>query len=435
MISRRVRYQLMAFGLLALLFLTLTATKFVGLGKLVNRPYTVKADFAGSGGIFTNAEVTYRGVSVGRVGPLHLTKNGVQVDLEIDKGKKIPADTRAIVANLSAVGEQYVDLQPRTDAAPYLRGGDVIPQSATDVPIDDNTVLVNLDKLVDSVDKSQLRSVVTELGTAFAGSGRDLSDIVDASTQVLNAFRSNLPQTEQLIEDGTVVLNTARDTKSAFLDWNASLRDLSATIRQSDPDLRRLLDNGVTSSQQFTALLQDVRSSLPILLGNVVTLNQIQGARLPGLDILLTTYPQVVAASFHVLKDPESGARFGLVTDQNAPICTKGYKDLTTATRNDKPENADLNVACTDPINSPNDVRGSRNAPRPPGDNTDPALQGGVAYTGQSTSTADAAAYDPSTGLITGPDGEQMLLGTTGGEQKVLGNDSWKYLLLGPLGS
>jgi phospholipid/cholesterol/gamma-HCH transport system substrate-binding protein len=434
-ISRRVRYQLAAFGLLALVFLTVTASQFVGVGKLVNHPYTVKADFVGSGGIFTNAEVTYRGVSVGRVGPLHLTKNGVQVDLEIDKGKQIPADTRAVVADLSAVGEQYVDLQPRTDSGPYLRGGDVIPQSATEIPIDDNTVLVNLDKLVNSVDRNQLRSVVNELGTAFAGSGRDLSDIVDASTQVLNAFRSNLPQIESLIEDGTVVLNAARDTKSAFLDWNASLRDLTTTIRQSDPDLRRLLDNGVTSSQQFSALLQDIRPSLPILLGNVVTVNQIQGARLPGLDILLTTYPQVVAASFHVLKDPAGGARFGLVTDQNAPICTKGYKDLTTATRNDKPENADLSVGCTEPVNGKDDVRGSRNAPRPPGDNTDPALQGGAAYTGQSSRAADAAAYDPSTGLITGPDGEQMLLGTTGGEQKALGSDSWKYLLLGPLGS
>lgn len=435
MISRRVRYQLVAFGLLALLFLTLTATKFVGLGKLVNRPYTVKANFAGSGGIFTNAEVTYRGVSVGRVGPLHLTKNGVEVDLEIDKGKKIPADTRAIVADLSAVGEQYVDLQPRTDAPPYLHGGDVIPQSATDIPIDDNTVLVNLDKLVDSVNRDQLRSVVNELGTAFAGSGRDLSDIVDASTQVLKAFRSNLPQTESLIEDGKVVLDTARDTKSAFLDWNANLRDLSTTIRQSDPDLRRLLDNGVTASQQFSTLLQSIRPSLPILLGNVVTVNQIQDARLPGLDILLTTYPQVVAASFHVLKDPQGGARFGLVTDQNAPICTQGYKDLTTATRNDAPQNADLNVSCKEPISGKDDVRGSRNAPRPPGDNTDPALQGGAAYTGQGSSPVDATAYDPSTGLITGPDGEQMLLGTTGGEQKVLGNNSWKYLLLGPLGS
>lgn len=434
MISRRVRYQLVAFALLALLFLTLTAVKFVGLGKLVNPPFTVKAEFAGSGGIFTNAEVTYRGVSVGRVGPLHLTKTGVEVDLKIDKGKKIPADTRAIVADLSAVGEQYVDLQPRTNSGPYLRGGDVIPQSATDIPIDDNTVLLNLDKLVNSVGRDQLRSVVNELGTAFAGSGRDLSDIVDASTQLLKAFRGNLPQTESLIEDGRVVLDTARDTKSAFLDWNKNLRELTATIRQSDPDLRRLLDNGVTSSQQFATLLQDIRPSLPILLGNVVTVNQIQGARLPGLDILLTTYPQVVAASFHVLKDPEGGARFGLVTDQLAPICTKGYKDLTTATRKDTPQNADLNVSCKEPVDSPNDVRGSRNAPRPPGDNTDPALQGGAAYTGQG-SIADATAYDPGTGLITGPDGEQMLLGTTGGEQEVLGKDSWKYLLLGPLGS
>ena len=39
---------------------------------------------ADSGGIFSNAEVTYRGVTIGRVGQLRLTADGVEVDLELD---------------------------------------------------------------------------------------------------------------------------------------------------------------------------------------------------------------------------------------------------------------------------------------------------------------------------------------------------------------
>ena len=49
------------------------------------------ADFPDSGGIFTNAEVTYRGVTVGKVGQLHLIANGVRVDLK-NKNCKQPED-------------------------------------------------------------------------------------------------------------------------------------------------------------------------------------------------------------------------------------------------------------------------------------------------------------------------------------------------------
>ena len=62
-------------------------------------------------------------MTVGRVGTLHLTKDGVIVDLKIDKGEKIPARTHAQVEELSAVGEQYVDLRPYTDSGPYLKNG------------------------------------------------------------------------------------------------------------------------------------------------------------------------------------------------------------------------------------------------------------------------------------------------------------------------
>ncbi|MBY8852911.1 MlaD family protein, partial [Saccharothrix sp. MB29] len=62
----------------------------------------------------TGGEVTYRGVPVGRVGPIRLVDRRVEVELRITAGAPpIPADLEAVVANRSAVGEQYVDLRPR----------------------------------------------------------------------------------------------------------------------------------------------------------------------------------------------------------------------------------------------------------------------------------------------------------------------------------
>ena len=79
-----------------------------------------------SGGIFEGAEVTYRGVTVGRVGPIDLRGDGIRVRLDLETEERIPARLRAVVANGSAVGEQFVDLQPETADGPWLEDGSVI---------------------------------------------------------------------------------------------------------------------------------------------------------------------------------------------------------------------------------------------------------------------------------------------------------------------
>ena len=181
MIARTVKIQLTVFAALAAIALLITGVNYVGLNKdLWSKPFTVKAHFPSSGGIFTNAEVTYRGVTIGRVGTLHLTKDGVIVDLKIDKGEKVPARTHAQVEELSAVGEQYVDLRPYTDSGPYLKNGSAISLANTSVPIDENTVLVDLDNLVKSVPQSALQTTINELGKAFNNAGPSLQQLIHA---------------------------------------------------------------------------------------------------------------------------------------------------------------------------------------------------------------------------------------------------------------
>ena len=135
--SRLVTVQLAIFVVLALLGVLFVGARYVRLDNLLGfGQYTVDAEFATSGGVFTNAEVTYRGVPVGRVGALSLTSDGINVELKLDNGgPDIPASARAVVANRSAIGEQYVDLRPDTDEGPFLTDGSVIEQDRTEVPI------------------------------------------------------------------------------------------------------------------------------------------------------------------------------------------------------------------------------------------------------------------------------------------------------------
>src|SRR5256885_4724576 len=116
-------------------------------------------DLTETGGLFPGSDVTYRGVSVGKVGALRVTDTGVRAELHInDSAPKIPANLRAQVANLSAVGEEYVDLRPTGTSGPYLHAGDLIAQRATQVPAPVTNLLTSVNNFAASVPLDSLRT-------------------------------------------------------------------------------------------------------------------------------------------------------------------------------------------------------------------------------------------------------------------------------------
>ena len=70
MLTRTTRLQLVVFAVIAVLVIGFTAVRYANLGRLVGLRgyYVVQLELANAGGIFPQANVTYRGVSVGRVG-------------------------------------------------------------------------------------------------------------------------------------------------------------------------------------------------------------------------------------------------------------------------------------------------------------------------------------------------------------------------------
>jgi phospholipid/cholesterol/gamma-HCH transport system substrate-binding protein len=375
--------------------------------------------------MYAGGMVSYRGVRVGRVDRLVLTSDGVDAYLDIDNRWEgdIPADARAIVGNRSAVGEQYVDLQPQTDHGPFLHDGSQIAAADTRIPLATEKLLGDLSTTVESVDKRSLRTTVHELGLAFAGTGPDLQRIIDTGTSFIRTANRSFDVTTALIRDGNTVLRGQVASSSAIRSFARDLRLFSGTLAGHDRDLRRVIDNGSVTATQLRTFLADNRVDLADLINNLVTTGDIVVKHLPGIRQILVIYPYVVEGGFTVVsRSPETGlydAHFGLVLTNDPTVCHDGYQGTETRPPQDG-SNRRLNVAarCTEPA-AQSDARGAQNAPgnRP-----------GAAY------RAPVAAYDPTTGRLTwGRHPSPALTEPGSPAPATLGEESWKWLLLQPL--
>jgi phospholipid/cholesterol/gamma-HCH transport system substrate-binding protein len=450
MISRSTKLQRLVFAIVAALGLTFTGARYANLGRFVpgyDPGILVSADFSDSGGVFVGSQVTQRGVPVGTVEKLELLDDpaGVEVFLRLKPGTRVPVPVKARVGNRSAIGEQYVDLLPQSDGTTYLKAGDVIPMSATSIPIQPTQLIVNLDRLVRSVDLADVAIVLDELAKGFSSSGEDLQRLIDAGDQLTRAATDHLPQTLDLIRDSGPVLDTQRDVASAFRSYNADLAQLSAQLRSSDPDFRKLFRNGTDAARTATGFLEDTRQTLPVLLGNLAFVAQVQKVRIPALRQILVLYPNVVAGGFTVT--PGDGtAHFGFVTSQQPGVCPMADPGYATTKQRDPADNSprlsNFNAYCSGQQPDTIDVRGARNAPRAEGLPPFPQDSSG----GQSTSVRGARAddaptgwesvladYDPSTGHAITADGQRYTIGSTMGAERVFGRSAWELLLMEPL--
>ncbi|MGV0834142.1 MCE family protein [Mycolicibacterium thermoresistibile] len=370
MLTRLVRIQLIIFsiasviGMGMMVFGYLQAPVLLGMGRI-----SVKLELPSTGGLYKFANVTYRGIEVGKVTDVQPTRTGALVTMSLKTSPKIPADLQADVRSVSAVGEQYVDLVPHHDDGPYLRDGSIIPVDSTSVPQRVGPMLDQMSALVDSIPSGQLSGLLDESAKALDGAGYDIGSLFDSSARLAADLNRVGDDARALIDDSRPLLDGQVDSADATRAWARSLYGITRQVASDDAQVRTLMQTGGGAADEAALLLDQVKPTLPVLLANLTTVGQIGVTYHPSIEQLLVLLPPYLAATQSYgssLNNPTGMAlsEFSL-TLGDPPACTVGFlppsewrspADLTDV---DTPDG----LYCKLPQDSPIGVRGARNYP------------------------------------------------------------------------
>lgn len=303
--------------------------------SIVHQPYTVTVQLPVAGGIYPAAEVTYRGVTVGRVTSLRLQAKGVAVRLSIDSGTKIPADSAPAVRQLTAAGEQYLDLVPKATGAPYLKGGSVLQGGADSVPVSVGQVLSDTGSLLNSLNTGDLATVDQTLATGFANAGDNLRNIIVGGQAVTMALAEAEPATVTLLTSGRSVLQTLNATNGDFAQFTASLNQLTGQLDRSNGDLVQLFASGSAASKAASQLLTQSGSSLAQLIDNLATASSAGASQTAAMQTLFATLPVFAGRISSVARNGSLNVE--LYINSSSPVCDYEGAPVTSPTAGASP--------------------------------------------------------------------------------------------------
>jgi phospholipid/cholesterol/gamma-HCH transport system substrate-binding protein len=482
-LDRRIKIQLAVFtvisvvagGVMIFRYIDAPAMLF-GIGH-----YTVTLELQRAAGLYPSANVTYRGTEVGRVQSVRLTNTGVEAELLLSSSIKIPTRLQAQVHSQSAIGEQYIELRPRSGDGPALKDGDVIPVDATSVPPDIDSLLDATNRGLAAIPRDNLKTAIDESYNAVGGLGPELSRLVQGSTDLAIGADNSLQAITAVIDQSKPVLDSQAETADSVRAWAAHLAAVTDELRSRDTAVAGLLRNGGSAADEGRQLFLRLQPTLPLLFANLVSVADVAVAYQPAIEQLLVLLPQAVAVEqgTETANLNTKQAYRGLFLDFNLnlnlpPICQTGFlppQQQRAASFEDYPDRPAGDLYCRVPRDAMFNVRGARNYPcitvpgkRAPSvkmcesDEQYVPLNEGYNWKGDPNATLSgqdvpqlppgsppqqagpgsrtpplpiaAAEYDPATGNYVGPDGRRYTQSNLA--QSAPKERTWQSMLLPP---
>lgn len=375
-LTRRIRIQLVVFAIISALSVGLyffdymqLPSRLFGVGR-----YTVTVQLPQAAGLYEGGNVTFRGVKVGRIEAVRLTKTGTEAVLRLNSGIDIPADLTAEVHSMSAVGEQYLALAPRSGNGPRLKDGDVIPADRTSAPPGINSLLAATNRGLKAIPQENLKTVVDEAYTGVGGLGPELSRLISGAATLAIDARKNLDPLVTLIDESKPILDSQADSADSIQAWAAHLADITKQLQINDTAVAGILQKGPAAIDEARALLDQLRPTLPIVLANLVSVGDVAVTYRDDLEAVLVELPrgaeiiQAPGIAMRNTKQDYRGAFLSFNLNINLPPpCTTGYLPIQQQrppSFEDYPDRPAGNLYCRIPQDSQlTTVRGARNYP------------------------------------------------------------------------
>lgn len=370
MIDRLTRIQLMIFSIVTVLCVGAISAFYLHVPSALGiGSYNVTANFVVGGGLYQNANVTYRGVTIGRVESVGLTNDGVIAHMRLNSDTPVPENVTATVKSVSAIGEQYIDLVPPTDASDtMLRDNSDISVDNTAVGQDIASLLTEADNLVSSISDTRLQDVLRETFKAFNGSGPELARMIQSSRALVDEANGNYDQTLALINQVGPFLDAQIESGDDIMSAANGLARLTTELANGAPQFSSVLQTAPGAASTANTTFEGIRPTFPMLAANLANAGRIGVIYHKSLEQTLVIFPALMAALLTVGGGlpADEGAKLDFkIALGDPPPCAVGFIPATQIRTPADTTVRDLptDLYCKTAQSDPTVVRGARNYP------------------------------------------------------------------------
>jgi phospholipid/cholesterol/gamma-HCH transport system substrate-binding protein len=224
-------------GILAVLITLFTMTE----PAMFRGRYIIYTAVANAGGMRRGDAVQMRGVPIGRVMTLKISKEGVRVQMEIEGEYKIPKDSHVEIKSGGLMSGMVVDVVPGT-ADQYVKEGDVLPGSSGQGLGD---ITANLNEQVGVV-LQRMQSLLSEetISNVRASSGdlaatlRQLNQTVGEQRRQIDAITASMRRSTEGLEKVTAGPELERSVKRID-EMTARMNEMSTRLTEVSTSLER----------------------------------------------------------------------------------------------------------------------------------------------------------------------------------------------------
>ncbi|MEQ0669558.1 virulence factor Mce family protein [Mycobacterium tuberculosis] len=370
MIDRLAKIQLSNFAVITVITLSVMAIFYLRLPATFGiGTYGVSADFVAGGGLYKNANVTYRGVAVGRVESVGLNPNGVTAHMRLNSGTAIPSNVTATVRSVSAIGEQYIDLvPPENPSSTKLRNGFRIQRQNTRIGQDVADLLRQAETLLGSLGDTRLRELLHEAFIATNGAGPELARLIESARLLVDEANANYPQVSQLIDQAGPFLQAQIRAGGDIKSLADGLARFTWQLRAADPRLRDTLADAPDAIDEANTAFSGIRPSFPALAASLANLGRVGVIYHKSIEQLLVVFPALFAAIITSAGGvpQDEGAKLDFKIDlHDPPPCMTGFlpPPLVRSPADESVREIPRDMYCKTAQNDPSTVRGARNYP------------------------------------------------------------------------
>jgi virulence factor Mce-like protein len=264
--------------------------------------------------VVVDSNVLLRGVRVGKVTRIDASVATATIHFYIDGRYQVPVDTDVRLDNLSALGETYIELEPRSSGGPVLGDGQRIAPESVKQPPSISELATSVVRVLNQLDPQQVSRVIAEADAGLPDPSFVLPNLARASLLLRNTTADFKGQGRETLSNFQVLLQNASFVGPALAGAAPRIRDLGVIAK---PFMSMVLKLSLLATREdillFSAFLQRIQKFLddrgPDLrvLGEATSANvKLIAAALRNLDSsqilahLLATVPENGAIDFHV---------------------------------------------------------------------------------------------------------------------------------------